>query len=121
MGLIVRNEDGITIVTPSGMLLGGKETDELQDKISELDKAGDRMLILDMSRTTFMTSIAIAAVVRAYVSYSKRGAHVKICALDRKIRQIFVIAKLTMAFGQDMHDTLEEGLASFRASAITAH
>lgn len=121
MGLIVRNEDGITIVTPSGMLLGGKETDELQEKISELDKAGDRMLILDMSRTTFMTSIAIAAVIRAYVSYSRRGAHVKICALDRKIKQIFVIAKLTMAFGQDMHDTVEDGLASFRASTIAAH
>ena len=117
MGLIVRKENGITILTPSGMLLGGKETDEFEEKITELDKSGDRMLALDMGKTTFMTSIAIAAVVRAHVSYAKRGARVKICALDRHIRQIFVITKLTLVFGDEMHDTLEEGLASFRATA----
>jgi len=118
MALTVRSENGVTIVTPSGQLLGGKETDELENKISELDKAGDKRLILDMSRTTFMTSIAIAAVVRAHVSYTKRGARVKICGLDKHIKQIFVVTKLVMVFGNEMHDTVEEGLAAFRDSPV---
>jgi anti-anti-sigma factor len=116
MSLIVRKEDGITILTPIGKLLGGKETDEFEEKISELDRSGDRMLALDMAQTTFMTSIAIAAVVRAHVSYSKRGARVKICALDKHIRRIFDITKLTCVFKDEMHDTLDEGLASFRVT-----
>lgn len=113
MSLIVRKEDGITILTPVGKLLGGRETDEFEEKISELDRSGDRMLALDMAQTTFMTSIAIAAVVRAHVSYSKRGARVKICALDKNIRRIFDITKLTCVFKDELHNTLEEGLASF--------
>ncbi|HYJ34220.1 MAG TPA: STAS domain-containing protein [Candidatus Binatia bacterium] len=117
MALIVRNQNGITILTPSGMLLGGKETDEFEEKITELDKAGDRMLALDMSQTTFMTSIAIAAVVRAHISYSKRGAQVKICGLDKHIRHIFAITKLDCVFRENLHDTLEQGLAGFRGIA----
>lgn len=119
MALSVRKQDGITILSPIGKFLGGKETDEFEERITELDKAGDRMLALDMAQTTFMTSIAIAAVVRAHVSYSKRGALVKICGLDKHIRHIFEITKLNCVFRENMHDTLEEGLASFR-SAVSA-
>ena len=118
MGVTVRNENGVTIVTPEGKLLGGRETDDLDAAIRELDKAGDRRLILDLGRTTFMTSLAIAVVVRAHVSYSKRGAVVKLCAMDRHIHQIFEITKLTCVFEPNMHDTVEEGIASFRARAL---
>jgi anti-anti-sigma factor len=124
MALSVRSENGIEILTPKGMLLGGKETEELEAKIGELNQAGNVMLLLDMSKVTFMSSIAIATVIRAHISYSKRQATVKICALDKHIRQIFVIAKLTMVFGNNLHDTVEDGLQSFRTMApatATAH
>jgi anti-anti-sigma factor len=120
MSLMVRKENGITILTPVGKFLGGKETDEFEDKISELDRSGDTMLALDMAQTTFMTSIAIAAVVRAHVSYTKRGARVKICGLDKHIRHIFDITKLTCVFKDELHDTLEEGLAGFRLTSVGA-
>jgi anti-anti-sigma factor len=116
MALSVRKEDEITILTPIGMLLGGRETDEFEEKITELDKAGDTMLVLDMGQTTFMTSIAIAAIVRAHISYSKRGARVKVCALEKHIRHIFEITKLDYVFKGELHDTLAEGLAAFRGT-----
>lgn len=115
MALDIRNEDGIVILAPRGMLLGGKETEELEATIGEVQKSGNTMLLLDMSSTTFMTSIAIAVVIRAHISYAKRGGTVKICALDRHIREIFVITKLTMVFGDNLHDTVREGLESFRS------
>ena len=40
MSLDVRTSNDVTILTPKGMLLGGKETDELQGKIKELGEAG---------------------------------------------------------------------------------
>jgi len=120
MALSVRNENGIAIVTPEGMLLGGKETDELEATISDLDKSGNRMLLLDLGKTTFMTSIAIATVIRAHISYSKRGGTVKLCRVDKHIREIFVITRLTMVFANNLHDTVEEGLEGFRASAVAS-
>lgn len=117
MALSVRKENGVTILTPIGMLLGGKETDEFEEKITELDKAGDTMLALDMGQITFMTSIAIAAIVRAHISYSKRDARVKVCALEKHIRHIFEITRLDYVFKGELHDTLAEGLVSFRGAS----
>lgn len=117
MPLSVRSENGIMILAPKGMLLGGKETEELEAKIDELNATGNMMLLLDMSKTTFMSSVAMSAVIRAHISYSKRQATVKICELDKHVRQIFVITRLIMVFGDNLHDTVEEGLQSFRAMA----
>ena len=41
MSLDVRTVGDVTVLTPKGMLLGGKETDELQAKIRELTEAGN--------------------------------------------------------------------------------
>ena len=45
MSLEVRTSGDVTILAPKGMLLGGKETDELQSKIKELAEAGNRKLL----------------------------------------------------------------------------
>ncbi len=119
MSLNVREADGITVLTPHGMLLGGKETDELQDKIKELDAAGNEKLVIDLGKTTYMSSMGLAVLFRAHASYAKRGARVKICSVDRKVKQIFVLVKLTLVYGDNLHDTLQEALASYRAPAVS--
>jgi anti-anti-sigma factor len=116
MSLDVREDDGIFVLTPHGKLLGGKETDELQDRIKELDGAGNEKLVMNLGKTTYMSSMGMAVLFRAHASYAKRGARVKICAVDKKIQQIFVLVKLTLVYGDDVHETLEEALASFRST-----
>lgn len=112
--------DDVTIVTPHGKLLGGNETDEFQEKVKDLNEAGNMKLLINLGKTTFMTSVALAVLFLAYVKYTNRGAKVKICSVDKKIQQIFVIVKLTLIYGQDLHDTEEEALASFRALPVMA-
>ncbi len=115
MGLDVRKQDDVFVLTPQGMLLGGKETDELQEKIKELDGAGNEKLVINLGRTTFMSSMGMAVLFRAHASYVKRGARVKICSMDKKIKQLFVLVRLTLVYGDDVHETQEEALASFRS------
>lgn len=116
MSLNVKEYESIIVVTPHGMLLGGKETDELQDKITELDRAGNEKLVIDLGQTTFMSSMGLAVLYRAHVSYAKRGARVKICSVDKKINQLFVLVKLPLVYGEELHETLEEALGSFRST-----
>lgn len=119
MAVTIWQEEGITVLAPEGKLLGGSETDEFEAQMKELDQAGNARLVLDMSGVTFMTSLAIAAVIRAHIRYSKRGGRIKICALDRHIRHIFDITKLSCVFRDDLHDTVADGIASFHE--IAAH
>ena len=114
MSLDMRKQDDVVILTPKGLLLGGPETDELQEKITDLDRAGNRKLLLNLGKTTFTSSMGLAVLFRAHTSYAQRGATVKICSVDRRIKQIFVLVKLGLVYGDDVHDNEEEALATFR-------
>jgi len=119
MGLEVRSRGDVVILTPKGMLLGGKETDELQEKITELDRAGNTWLLLNLGKVTFTSSMGLAVLFRAHASYSNRGATVKICCTDKRIKQIFVIVRLGLVYGDNVHETEEEALAAFANAAVS--
>ena len=110
----IRTIDDVVILTPKGLLLGGKETDELEARIKELDSAGNEKLLIDLGRTTFMSSMGMACLFLAHAKYIKRGARVKLCSVDRKIKALFALVKLTLIYGDDLHDSEDEALASFR-------
>ena len=116
----VRNVDGVVILAPKGLLIGGKETDELEAKIRELDGAANEKLLINLGKTTFMSSMGLAALFLAHAKYVKRGARVKLCSVDRKIRELFVLVKLTLIYGDDLHDSEEDAMASFRRIASKA-
>lgn len=120
MSLNVRTVDDVVILTPRGMLLGGKETDELEEKIKELDESGNEKLLINLEKTTFMNTPALSVLFWLHAKYVKRGARVKLCCIDKKIQEIFVLVKLTLVYGDDIHDAEEEALASFRQPATSA-
>ena len=111
MSLDVRTVGDVTILTPKGMLLGGKETDELQAKIKELAEAGNKKLLINLGQTTFMNSVSLGVLIAAHSNYAKRGAKMKLCAVDKKIQNIFVVTKLSLVF--DVYDTEQEATKSF--------
>ncbi len=111
MSLDVREKDGVVVLTPRGMLLGGKETDELQVKIKDLAEGGNRKLLINLGQTTFMSSPPLNELVRGHINYAKRDAKMKLCAVDKKIQSLLVITKLSLVF--DVYDTEEEALKSF--------
>jgi anti-sigma B factor antagonist len=112
MSLDVRTSGDVTIVTPKGMLLGGKETDELQNKIKELVEAGNKKLLINLGQTTFLNSVSLGVLIGAHSSYAKRGAEMKLCAVDKKIQNIFVVTKLSLVF--DVFESCEEATKSFK-------
>jgi len=114
MSLNVRNEGDVVVLDPKGMLLGGKETDELREKITELDAQGNGKLLVNLGKVSFMSSMGLAALFLAHAKYAKRGAVVKLCCTDNRIREIFVIVRLTLVYGDNLCDTEEQALVDFR-------
>ena len=115
----VRVVDDVTILTPIGKLLGAVETEDFEQKVIELNESGNRKLLINLGKTTFMASIALAVLFLAYVKYTNRGARVKLCGVSKQIQHIFVIVKLSLIYGPNIHDTEEEALASFRSMPAT--
>ena len=97
---------------------------QLQDRVNlgnfaELEQAardaydnGMRNLVIDLSRTPSMTSIGVRALVIIHKMLSTSGGnHLKLAGPVPPIREMLQIAGITQYI--EIHDTVEEAVASF--------
>lgn len=106
-----RQVGSISILTPKGYLTGGEETDELERGIKALSEAGNKRLVLNLAETQHLNSTALGVLISGHSNYVRRGGQMKLCAVDKRIENIFVITKLSLVF--DVYPTEEQAIASF--------
>jgi anti-sigma B factor antagonist len=88
----------IIIIEPKGSLVGGDETDELRTVVADIIEKGNKKLIVDLGKVTYLNSTAIGALVSAHTSYANRKGKVVLCNVNKSINNIFVVTKLSMIF-----------------------
>ncbi len=88
----------IIILEPKGSLVGGEETDELRNAVAESVEKGNKKLVIDLGKVTYMNSTAIGALVSAHTSYANRKGKIVLCNVNKSINNIFVVTKLSMIF-----------------------
>src|SRR6478672_7137069 len=101
----------IVVLTPKGYLTGGDETDELERAIKALGESGNKHLVINLSETQHLNSTALGVLISAHSSYVRRGGQMKLCGVDKRIENIFVITKLSLVF--DVYPNEEQAIASF--------
>ena len=101
----------IGVIEVKGSLVGGEETDELRNAVADFVEQGNKKLIIDLSKVTYLNSTAIGVLVQAHTTYAKNKGHVKLCGINKSINNIFVITKLTMVF--DVAETREDAVKAF--------
>ncbi|HYM82434.1 MAG TPA: STAS domain-containing protein [Candidatus Limnocylindria bacterium] len=106
-----RQVETISILTPKGYLTGGDETDELERTIKQLADSGNKHLIVNLSETQHLNSTALGVLISAHSSYVRRAGQMKLCSVDKRIENIFVITKLSLVF--DVYPNEEQAIASF--------
>jgi len=106
-----RQVGDITILAPKGYLTGGEETDELEQSIKGLGEAGNKQLIINLGETQHLNSTALGVLISAHSNYVRRGGQMKLCSVDKRIENIFVITKLSLVF--DVYANEEQAIASF--------
>lgn len=101
----------IGVIEVRGSLVGGEETDELRNAVADFVEQGNKKLVIDLSKVTYLNSTAIGILVQAHTTYAKNKGHVKLCGINKNINNIFVITKLTMVF--DVADTRDDAVKGF--------
>jgi anti-sigma B factor antagonist len=104
----------IAIMEPVGSIIGGNETDELKVKAHDLLDQGNRKLILDLGKITYINSMGIGTLVHIYTSYERLQGKIKLCNLGKIVKNVFVITKLSSVF--EVLETREEAIQSFRTN-----
>lgn len=105
------SEGNIVVLEPKGSLIGGDETEELKLSLAKLLSDGHNKVIVDLGKVDYLNSAALGTLVSAHTSYSKQGGKIKLCNVNKSIKNIFVITKLTLVF--DVLDSQLDAIASF--------
>jgi anti-sigma B factor antagonist len=101
----------IVVLAPRGYLTGGDETDELERTIKTVSESGNKQLLINLGETQHLNSTALGVLISAHTNYVKRGGQMKLCSVDKRIENIFVITKLSLVF--DVYPGEEQAIASF--------
>ena len=94
----VRKLDGAVVIKPHGNLMGGEETDEIERLIEGFNAEKVPCLVINLVDVGMMNSLTISRLIRGHLKFSQRNARIHLCNLDKRIQNIFVIAKLSMVF-----------------------
>lgn len=105
----------VVVVSPKGWLVGGVETDELEDVIRTQMAEGNRRLVLDLGEVVMLNSLAVGALMGCRQSYKSREGHMVLCGLNQRILRIFLLTQLTLVF--ELHPTREAALAAIQQVA----
>jgi anti-sigma B factor antagonist len=101
--------DAVAVIRPKRRLLGGEETHEFQELVSELNAQNLRCLVIDLAAIDFVNSPGLSALFDAHQRFAKRGARVHLAGLDRRVHNMLAITRLLLVF--DVYSTEEAALA----------
>ena len=94
----VRVGDGFAVVRPENRLVGDKETDEFQAIAKQLNEQELGFVVVDLGAIDWISSPGIGALVDAHQRFAKRGAHVLLARVDKRIHNLLIITKLSLVF-----------------------
>lgn len=108
----------VVVLYPKGTFFGDQETDDFQRALTEEAAGGNTQLLLNMAECLTLNSIGIGVLMRSYANYKGRGGQIKLCALGKRLHDLFTMTKLIRVF--DHHETEEQALAAFTESKSVA-
>ena len=101
----------VTVVIAEGLFTGGEETEELRLTLQDaLQEKEQRKILLNLSGTQLMLSLAVGILMTTHVRAAERGILFCLCGLRpslRKVLETLMAKPLTLRHYDDCHAALE--------------
>jgi anti-sigma B factor antagonist len=89
-----RQMDGVTIVDLEGRIVFGDEAKFFREKLKELSAQGQKKILLNMARVTFVDSSGLGALVSASTTVASQQGQLKLVNIDKDTLRLMQMAKL---------------------------
>lgn len=93
-----RENEGVTILDLKGRITVGAGAGALRDKVGELNAAGVRNVVLDLSGVDYIDSTGLGALVMCLTTMRRNGGNMKLLNLNRRNIELLVMTKLETVF-----------------------
>jgi anti-sigma B factor antagonist len=105
-----KGSGGVTVVQVDGQLIVGNRH-ELKDLIQAALDSGERKLLVDFSRTGYIDSSGLGALVSVSKRVREAGGELRLAGLNDDLRSLFELTKLDTLF--TISETPEQALVGF--------
>lgn len=111
MSVISRTtDDGVVVVAVEGQLIVGNRQ-ELKNLVHEALERGGRKFVIDCTRTGYIDSSGLGALVSMSRKVRESGGEMRIAGLNEDLRSLFELTKLDTLF--PILETPEQALTGF--------
>ena len=93
-----REREGITVLELNGRITVGPEASAVREKVAQLAAEGKKNVVLELSKTDFIDSTGLGALVMCATTLRKTGGNVKLVNLNRRNIELLVMTKLATVF-----------------------
>src|ERR687889_1768474 len=105
-----KDSSGVLVVQVDGQLIVGNRH-ELKDLIQAALDSGERRLLVDFSRTGYIDSSGLGALVSISKRIRETGGELRLAGLNEDLRSLFELTKLDTLF--TIAETPQQALANF--------
>jgi anti-sigma B factor antagonist len=105
-----KDASGVAVVQVEGQLIVGNRQ-ELKDLVQAALDRGGRRLLIDFSRTGYIDSSGLGALVSIAKRIREAGGELRLSGLNEDLRSLFELTKLDTLFA--IAETPQQALASF--------
>jgi anti-sigma B factor antagonist len=107
---LTKGSGDVTVVQVDGQLIVGNRH-ELKELVQAALDRGERRLLIDFSRTGYIDSSGLGALVSISKKVRENGGDLRLAGLNEDLRSLFELTKLDTLF--TITDTPEQALTSF--------
>jgi anti-sigma B factor antagonist len=105
-----KDASGVAVLQVEGQLIVGNRQ-ELKDLVQTALDQGERRLLIDFSRTGYIDSSGLGALVSISKKIREAGGELRLSGLNEDLRSLFELTKLDTLFA--IAETPQQALASF--------
>ena len=105
-----KDQSGVAVLQVEGQLIVGNRQ-ELKDLVQAALDRGERRLLIDFSRTGYIDSSGLGALVSVSKKVREDGGQLRLAGLNEDLRSLFELTKLDTLFA--IADTRDQALAAF--------
>lgn len=104
-------EGNIAILSLSGNMMGGPDTDKLHEKVKSLIDEGITKVVINLKGVKWMNSSGLGALMACFGSLSNVSGKLKLANVTEKVKSIFMITQIIKFF--ETFETVDRAVASF--------
>lgn len=111
MKLKEKIEGDVAVITVSGNMMGGPETNALHEKIKSLIADGIKKVVIDLKGVKWMNSSGLGVLMACMTSLNNAGGKLKLASVTEKVQSLMMITQLMRIF--ETFENADRAVASF--------